>query len=117
MKALECLQMILELDENKYHGGRAVVFSSEDFKYIREAVAELEGLMREQKIDQVNAAMSQQESVDLLNRLEALENESCDGCKYLIENDDCGYYCFHYEHNPEKFHCARMVTDYWEAKQ
>ena len=76
MKALELIEQIEDVEENKYHKTRTIIFNSDDMAFIREAKAELE----------------------------ALRTKSCDGCKYehkdayslpcaaCVRNCDSDYY-------------------------
>lgn len=41
-KALELLEQIKSVDENKYHKTRTIIFNSDDIEFLQEAIAELE---------------------------------------------------------------------------
>ena len=41
-KALEILEQIRSVDENKHHKTRTIIFNSDDMNFLDEAIAELE---------------------------------------------------------------------------
>ena len=58
-KALELLEQIKSVDENKYNKTRTIIFNSDDMEFLQEAIAELE----------------------------AQEAKSCEVCIYFRNND------------------------------
>lgn len=46
MKALELLNEIKNVEENKYHKTRTIIFDNDDMDFLDEAIAELEELVK-----------------------------------------------------------------------
>ena len=69
-KALEILEEIKNVDENKYYKTKTITFNEEDIEFLEEAIAELEatqGTRREWYQKGYN---------------EAMKHKTCEGCKY-----------------------------------
>ena len=85
-KAIELFEQIENVDENKYHKTRTIIFDKDDMEFLREAKAELEALQQPKSCDDCKNRIFytydsfKQVTIDKCNIREQLHfNGSCDG--------------------------------------